>query len=70
MAGGTQGSIERLLACESLVGMSKSNTKSKTLSEEGMCLLTLAHSCPQIKLDTADFLIDGLTCLAPYGAGA
>jgi len=54
-----------------LVGTNKSNsnTKSKTLSEEEMeSRGANAIRVPKKGLDTADFLIDGLTCGRAYGA--
>ena len=48
--------------------MSKSNTKSKTAYEEKTGLFVCSYSCAQNQLDTADFLIDGLTCGRAYGA--
>jgi hypothetical protein len=49
--------------------MSKSNTKSKTAYEEKTGLFVCAYSCVQNQLDTADFLIDGLTSRRASGAG-
>jgi hypothetical protein len=48
--------------------MSKSNTKSKTAYEEKTGLFVCAYSCVQNQLDTADFLIDGLTSRRASGA--
>jgi hypothetical protein len=60
------GSIQRLLRHASpLVGTAKSNTKTKSSAEEKTDLFMPAHSCSPKSLDTADFLIDGLTSAAP-----
>lgn len=54
-----------------MVGMNKSNTKSKTSyeGEKTEPLGTDGDSCSQNQLDIADFLIDGLTSRRASGAG-
>jgi hypothetical protein len=42
--------------------------KTKPSGEEKTGLLAPAHSCSPNQLDTADFLIDGLTSGRAYGA--
>ena len=64
MAGGTNRVSSNDYSQRALVGMNKSNTKSKTFSEEKNPLLAVTDSCSQIQLDTADFLIDGANAVA------
>jgi hypothetical protein len=69
-----QCSIERLTRRRALVGMNKSNsnTKSKTLFEGKTIGASGSKKIRVFKnqLDTADFLIDGLTCRRAYGASS
>jgi hypothetical protein len=63
-----EGFIERLLEGEPWSAATKkasATPKAKPSGEEKTGLLSPAHSCSPNHLDTADFLIEGLTHSAP-----
>src|SRR5258708_825451 len=65
MAGGTECSIETITRMRVLGRTGKNQNRWGRENQ----LFTLAHSCPCFPLDTADFLIDGLTSRRASGAG-